>query len=64
LLACGRRGTVAGMAAHLERRIRKLQGILDVAKAMAAERDLDALLGLILRLGVFVESGTWKCALR
>jgi HD-GYP domain-containing protein (c-di-GMP phosphodiesterase class II) len=37
------------MAAHLERRIRKLQGILDVAKAMAAERDLDALLGLILR---------------
>jgi HD-GYP domain-containing protein (c-di-GMP phosphodiesterase class II) len=32
----------------LERRIAKLQSILDVAKAMTTERDLDALLGLIL----------------
>ncbi|HSB19525.1 MAG TPA: HD domain-containing phosphohydrolase [Anaeromyxobacteraceae bacterium] len=32
-----------------ERRIRKLQSILDVAKAMTAERDLDRLLDLILR---------------
>jgi len=33
----------------LERRVAKLQAILDVAKAMTAERDLDALLALILR---------------
>jgi HD-GYP domain-containing protein (c-di-GMP phosphodiesterase class II) len=33
----------------LERRIQKLQSILDVAKAMTAERDLDQLLELILR---------------
>jgi len=32
-----------------ERRIRKLQSILDVAKAMTAERDVDRLLDLILR---------------
>jgi HD-GYP domain-containing protein (c-di-GMP phosphodiesterase class II) len=37
------------MAAGLERRIEKLQSILDVAKAMTAERDLDRLLELILR---------------
>lgn len=35
--------------ADLERRIRKLQSILDVAKAMTAERDLDRLLELIMR---------------
>ncbi|MDF1563032.1 MAG: GAF domain-containing protein [Deltaproteobacteria bacterium] len=33
----------------LERRLEKLTAILDVAKAMTVERDLDALLGLILR---------------
>ena len=33
----------------LERRVRKLESILDVAKAMAAERDLDRLLDLIMR---------------
>jgi HD-GYP domain-containing protein (c-di-GMP phosphodiesterase class II) len=33
----------------LERRVEKLQAILDVAKAMTAERDPDALLELILR---------------
>ncbi|MHB8879188.1 MAG: GAF domain-containing protein, partial [Myxococcaceae bacterium] len=32
----------------LERRVQKLTSILDVAKAMTAERDLDALLNLIL----------------
>src|SRR5689334_8710715 len=32
-----------------ERRIQKLQSILDVAKAMAAQRQLDALLEMILR---------------
>ncbi|HEY7725062.1 MAG TPA: HD domain-containing phosphohydrolase [Anaeromyxobacteraceae bacterium] len=37
------------MAAGLERRIEKLQSILEVAKAMSAERDLDRLLDLILR---------------
>jgi HD-GYP domain-containing protein (c-di-GMP phosphodiesterase class II) len=37
------------VADPLERRIRKLQAILEVAKAMAAERDLDPLLALILR---------------
>jgi len=37
------------MAGQLERRIAKLQSILDVAKAMTAERDLDRLLALILR---------------
>jgi len=37
------------MAADPERRVQKLQSILEVAKAMTAERDLDALLGLILR---------------
>jgi HD-GYP domain-containing protein (c-di-GMP phosphodiesterase class II) len=36
------------MAASLERRIAKLQSILDVAKAMTVERDLDQLLALIL----------------
>lgn len=35
--------------ADLERRVRKLQSILDVAKAMTAERDVDRLLDLILR---------------
>jgi HD-GYP domain-containing protein (c-di-GMP phosphodiesterase class II) len=34
--------------ADLERRIRKLQSILDVAKAMTAERDVNRLLDLIL----------------
>ncbi len=37
------------MSDPLRRRIEKLQSILEVAKAMAAERDLDPLLALILR---------------
>ncbi|HEU4383946.1 MAG TPA: HD domain-containing phosphohydrolase [Anaeromyxobacteraceae bacterium] len=36
-------------AAALERRIAKLQSILEVAKALAAERQLDALLDLVAR---------------
>ena len=32
----------------LQERVRKLGGILDVAKALVAERDLDRLLGLIV----------------
>ncbi|HEY0840409.1 MAG TPA: phosphodiesterase, partial [Vulgatibacter sp.] len=33
---------------HLQRRIQKLTSILDVAKAMVSQRDLDALLPMII----------------
>lgn len=49
-------------AGDLSRRVRKLQSILDVAKEMNAERDLDALLPLIISHAASVVSAD-RCSL-
>ncbi len=48
--------------AQLKLRIAKLESLLDVAKAMTAERDLDALLKLIVEEAMMVVSGD-RCTL-